>query len=389
MGAPQTRLSELAQQLVLLGWEVQVLTAVPNYPTGKIFKGYKKGRVVKEDIEGISVIRVPIFPAQRGIIRRIISYVSFIVSICYFGVANIVRPTLFWVESPPIFIGLAALRMKRYFNCPYIFNVSDLWPESAIRMGMIKPGLLAKAIERFELFIYDEAAGITGQSCEIIESITKRRRLIKAELITNGVRTERFIKENINLHAREILGPEPGPIFIYAGLLGIAQGLDILIDLAASLRSDIPGRIVIVGDGPERKRLLNQCQGTSRIRILPAQPRECIPSLLACADVAIIPLGQKLPGAVPSKIYEAMASSIPILLIADGEARQRVLQAQAGLVVSPGDLNGLRRSYAVLASDSQLRKKLGENGLKSALNLYDRKKIAVILDIYLRSFINT
>ena len=137
-----------------------------------------------------------------------------------------------------------------------------------------------------------------------------------------------------------LLGREPGPIFIFAGLLGLAQGLDQILDLAQSLGDETPGRFVLVGEGPVREHLQDRIEREriARVRLVPAQPRERIPALLAAADVAIITLGMSIPGMVPSKIYEAMATSLPILLVADGEPARRVEEASCGLAVPPGDL---------------------------------------------------
>jgi glycosyltransferase involved in cell wall biosynthesis len=152
---------------------------------------------------------------------------------------------------------------------------------------------------------------------------------------------------------------------------------------------EVPGRFVLVGDGPVREHLLKRVRRDSipRVRIMPAQPRARIPALLAAADVALITLRTSIPGAVPSKIYEAMASSLPILLIADGEASDRVEAAGCGLTVPPGDLKRARDACQRLATDETLRRRLGEAGRQAAETLYDRVQIAKRLDEFLRSLL--
>lgn len=387
MGAPQARLSELGERLIDLRWEVEVLTALPNYPTGKIFDGYDQTRPRTERVGRMPTVRVPLSPSQRGFIKRLWCYFSFVSSAKHYGPRLCRRPDLLFVESPPLFIGYAARYLSRHWQCPYVFNVSDLWPESAVRMGLVKPGLLTKLAERLELSIYRGSAGVTGQSSDIIESVRKRSQGTRTKVITNGVECARFGRDKADGTAKELLGRQPGPVFIYAGLLGLAQGLDQILDLAKSLTLEVPGWFVLVGEGTERGRLERRIEAESieRVRVLGPQPRERIPVLLAAADAAVITLGMSIPGAVPSKIYEAMASGLPILLIADGEAARRVQEAGCGLTVPPGNLEGAKAAFCQLAKDSDLRCHLGNAGRIAAETTYSRDAIARRLDGFLRS----
>jgi glycosyltransferase involved in cell wall biosynthesis len=248
-------------------------------------------------------------------------------------------------------------------------------------MGVVKRGFATRMAERLEIETYRRAAAVTGQSDEIIASIRSRCPGVTAQVVTNGVDPDRFGRHHADNEARGLLGDEPGPIFIFAGLLGLAQGLDQILDLAKSLTDDIPGRFVLVGDGPARTHLERRIEAESiaRVRILPAQNRERIPSLLAAADVALVSLGMTIPGAVPSKIYEAMASSLPILLIADGEPARRIKQAGCGLAVRPGDRFGLLTTFRILANDQELRTDLGLRGRRASETVYNRDNIAALL----------
>ena len=386
MGAPQARLSELAERLVDFGWEVDVLTALPNYPTGHVFTGYSPWSTCVEQVGRLRTARVPLYPSKNGFAQRLVTYFSFAGSAVAFGPGLCTPPDLLWVESPPLFIGYAARALARRWHVPYVFNVSDLWPESAVRMGMLTNGALVRLAERLELSIYRHAAGVTGQSDGIIESVRRRVPGVRTEVITNGVDPSRFGRERADAAARALLGPEPGPVFVFAGLLGHAQGIGQILDIAAALPQETPGRIVLVGDGPERESIAARIERDrlTRVRILPTQPRDRIPALLAAADAAAISLGMTLPGAVPSKIYEAMASSLPILLIADGEPARRVESASAGLCVPPGDRAAAVAAFARLAREPMLRATLGASGRRAAETLYDRSRIAARLERFLR-----
>lgn len=391
MGAPQARLSELGERLIDRGWEVEALTALPNYPTGKVFQEYDPSKPHVHDVGRIRTVRVPLYTAKQGFVKRLRCYFSFVRSAKRFGPTLCKRPDLLFVESPPLFIGYAAQYLSKRWKCPYVFNVSDLWPESAVRMGVVKPGLATKLAERLELATYRRAAAVTGQSDEIISSVVQRCPKVRTTVITNGVDPGRFGKEKADDEARQLIGNEPGPIFVFAGLLGLAQGLDQILDLAKTLGDDTPGRFVLVGDGPAREALEDRIQRESihRVRILPAQPRERIPAFLACADAAVISLGMAIPGAVPSKIYEAMASSLPILLVAEGEPARRIKSAECGVTVSPGDTTGLRAALKQLAGDRELRQQFGARGRIAAETTYNRDHIAATLDQTLRQLLST
>lgn len=389
MGAPQARLSELGERLIDLGWEVEALTALPNYPTGRVYPGYPRRAPAVENVGRIRTVRVPLLPSQKGFVKRLACYFSFAASAAWHGPRLCARPDVLFVESPPLFIGFAARRLARRWRCPYVLNVSDLWPQSAIEMGVVKPGPATRMAERLELSLYRNAAGVTGQSEEIVESVAARSPGTPVEVITNGVDPARFGPGVVDDAAHALIGSEPGPVFLYAGLLGLAQGLDQILDVAASLPSEVPGRCVLVGEGPVREALQARIdrEGIRRVRLVPAQPRERIPALLAAADVAVATLGMRLQGAVPSKIYEAMASARPLLLIAEGEAARRVERAECGLTVRPGHLDGAREAWTRLATDADLRARLGAAGRHAAETTYDRARIAERLDRFLRKVI--
>jgi len=390
MGAPQGRLSELGEKLIDLGWDVETLTALPNYPTGHIFNGYSRWRTKVESVGRIRTARVPLYPAKRGFLRRLISYFSFSASAALNGKRLLRRPDVMLVESPPLFIGYAARFLTWQWKCPYVFNVSDLYPETAVRMGMLKDGTALRMAERLERSLYHHAAGVTGQSDEIVAGVLKQVPDKATAVITNGVDLNRFGKNKADDDSRKLLGDEPGPVFVYAGLMGLAQGLNQLLDLALSLPDDVPGRLVLVGEGPAREQLRARLAATPnpRVRILDPLPYDRIPPLLASADVAVISLGMQIPGAVPSKIYEAMASGLPILLLAEGEPARRVENAACGITVKPGDLKGTLKAYQRLATDAELRRMLGESGRQTAAAQYDRRLIAARLDKFLRTCVD-
>ena len=200
--------------------------------------------------------------------------------------------------------------------------------------------------------------------------------------LSNGVDTELFspASRSETVWKRLLVGgvKKNACVAMYAGLHGIAQGLEQILEAAARLR-DVDGlEFVFVGDGPEKERLMARSQtlDLQRVHFVEALPREAIPELLASAGIALVPLGVSLPGAVPSKIYEAMGVGVPILLVAEGEAATLVSDSGAGRVVAPGDIDGIVAALRELSSSASNRAELGRAGRAAALRDFDRRTIA-------------
>ncbi len=382
MGAPQARLSHLAAQFVRRGHEVVVLTAMPNYPTGRIFEGYP-GFSRQERRDGVSMIRTWIYPTTKvGLGPRLASYFSFVFSSLLVGAAKLPRLDYLVTESPPLFLGISGYLLARRTGARWIFNVSDLWPESAVALGAVSQGWGLKTALALEAFCYRKAWLVTGQSQEILEDIRRRFPEVRAYHLSNGVDTSLFRPECRSASARARLANGAGGanacIAMYAGLHGIAQGLDQILEAAARL-TDVPSlEFALVGDGPVKSALMARSRelGLSNVRFLDALPREEMPALVASADLALVPLKMSLPGAVPSKIYEAMGAGVPIVLVAGGEAAAILDRSQAGVQVAPGDVPGLATAIRGLAADPQRRARLGASGRSAAVRDFDRVGIA-------------
>jgi colanic acid biosynthesis glycosyl transferase WcaI len=390
IGAAQTRLFELGQELCSLGWEIEVLTALPNYPTGHIFNGYSSRQTMRETLGPLSIIRVPLKPAQRGFLNRLVCYYSFATSAIRWGRKLCKVPDVLFVESPPIFIGMAAVSLSAHWGVPYVFNVSDLWPESAKRMGIVKNRLLLSLAEKLELSYYRRATLVTGTADEIVASI-RQRSSTSAELITNGVDIDRFGPQHADAEARSLLRTDGRTTFIYAGVMGVAQGLDRILDVAVRVTDLTQVQFVLIGDGAERESLQRRVEAEElhNVRVLGSQAKERIPSLLATADGVFNVLKFSIPGAVPSKIYEAMATGLPILFGGAGEGARRVLEANAGLVVPYNDIAGLEQGIRQLATQPALRQRFGNAGRLAAEKLYSRKEIARRLHELLLATVNS
>lgn len=376
IGAPQVRLSALARGFVQHGHRVTVLTAMPNYPRGVTYKGYSGQLLKVEDHDGVHVLRSWIYPTNSvSLLRRSLSYFSFMLSSFAVGLVHLKGVDIILTESPPLFLGVTGYLLSRFKHARWIFNVSDLWPESAVRLGLVHDGPLLWLSYRLEAFCYHKAWCVTGQSRGILESIRARFPTVYTYHLPNGADTSLFTPNRRSPCLRDLVGN--GVIALYAGLHGLAQGLENVL-LAAQQITDIPNfKIVFLGDGPVKGRLIEQANvlRLSNVQFLDPLPSNEMPDILASADFCIVPLGANLPGAVPSKLYEAMSAGRGVVLMASGEAAEIVERHGCGVVVSPGDVNGLADALRRLAMDANLRERLGMEGRRAALTYYDRPTI--------------
>jgi glycosyltransferase involved in cell wall biosynthesis len=377
MGAPQVRLSNLASRFVERGHEVFVLTAMPNYPRGRIYPGYG-GLFRREKSDGVSIIRSGIYPATGLGKARLLNYFSFVFSSALVGAFTLPRLDYLVTESPPLFLGMSGYFLSRLKKARWVFNVSDLWLESAVQLGALREGHALRMARSVEAFCYRKAWCVSGQSKEILAGIGLRYPDAPSYHLSNGVATDVFRPGIGSREVRGELAAGKATIALYAGLHGLAQGLEQVLEAANRLRDLNDLSIVLVGDGPEKDTLVDlaRVRGLTNVRFLDPAPRERMPVILASADIALVPLKERLFGAVPSKLYEAMGAGVPVILMAGGEASDIVVESGAGVVVPPGNVEALATALRELATDPQRRHRMGANGRQAALARFDRKAIA-------------
>lgn len=371
IGAPQTRLHELAIGLHNKGVDVAVLTAMPNYPHGRIHQGYGCW-MKKETLDGIQIIRAGIYPSQSTrMLPRLLNYFSFVFSSLLIGGFQLKRADYLLTESPPLFLGIAGFLLSRWKRAKWIFNVSDLWPQSVVELGMLNANSLIYHIaSALEVFLYNHAWAVTGQSQTILAHINQRFSGLHTYHLSNGVDASYFRPNGAQSKNQRFR-------FMYAGLHGLAQGLEQILLAAKRLPADTPAEFIFIGEGPEKRRLSQLAQELklTRVQFQDALAKEKIADALNTADAIIVPLKTQLTGAVPSKLYEAMAMGKPVILIAASEAAQIVNEADCGLVIQPGDIEGLIVAIQDLISDPIKAKRLGENARQAAVQKYNRAAI--------------
>jgi glycosyltransferase involved in cell wall biosynthesis len=352
---------------------------MPNYPKGKIYPGYG-GFLRQEKQSGVNIIRTFIYPTQKtGFIPRMANYLSFAVSSAMLGSILAARCDYLLVESPPLFLGISGVYLSWLKRARLIFNVSDLWPESAVHLGVVRRDSSAFRLSAWlERFCYKKAWLVTGQSREILESITQRFPRCLTFHLSNGVNTRVFRPDAEPRDTRIRLNGKKQFVALYAGLHGLAQGLDQILDAASVLHAESKFWFAFVGDGPVKRVLMEKARewGLTNVHFYDSRPGHEMPALLVAADVILVTLRMPIPGAVPSKLYEAMAAGRPVVLVANGEAAEIVRKHEAGVVVEPGDVASLVEALRSLCVRPELRRALGANGRAAAQRYFDRATIS-------------
>lgn len=384
VGAPQNRLYELAVRLMKHGANIDVLTAMPNYPQMVIHQTYRGKMYVKEEMSGMDVFRSYIYVSRSsGIFSRLMNYFSFVITSFITGILKTGRYDYIFCESPPLFLGISAILLKKLKRTKLIFNVADLWPESAEKLGIINNKLLLKISTKLELLCYNQSSLITGQHKGIVKNISARTNGKPVHWLPNGVDLE-FFNPNIYHKGWRISHGFSEMDFLmgYGGILGHAQGLEVIIKAANLLKDLTVVKFIILGSGPEKKKLLdlNSELENSNVYFFETIPKDDMPIFLKSMDCSIIPLRniEFFKGVVPSKIFENMAMEKPILLGVRGEAEELVVgEGKAGLAFEPESPEELKSKILELYENNDLNMELGKNGRSYVEKAFNRTDIAV------------
>lgn len=386
VGAPQNRLYELALRLESKGIDISVLTAMPNYPQMVVHKEYKGKCYCKEEMNGLKIHRSWIYVSKsKSIIPRLLNYFSFVFSSLWFGLFKIKKQDVLLVESPPLFLGITAYLLSRAKGAKMIFNVSDLWPESAEKLEIINNKTLLSLATKLEEFCYSKSALITGQTQGIVRNIKTRFPNKTVYWLKNGVDIKFYdvnkTQSQSNAWRKANGYSDEDFILFYGGIIGHAQGLDIILNAAKMVEDKSGIKFVVLGSGPEKERLLSLKEELklNNFEFYDAVPKTKMQEIIMDMNATIVPLKRLdlFKGAIPSKIFENLALKKPILLGLEGEAKELFIdEGNCGLAFEPENTEELVKQILVLYNNPELSKQLGENGLKYASENFNRDKIA-------------
>jgi glycosyltransferase involved in cell wall biosynthesis len=376
------RLSSLAASLSEAGHQVEVITAFPNYPALKPFDGYKVERYKKEIINSIPVHRSYIYlNSKKRLIDRLFSFISFQLSSLFVGLTKVKRPDVVICLSPPIFTCFTGVFLKWWYRSKLILNIADLWPESGVKLGILKNKHLIKLSVFFEEFFYNRAEGIACQTMGILNNIKPRTKTEKLIWFRNGVDFSYY--ENIKIEDKIVqsLNKFNSDLVIgYAGLVGYAQGMKVLVNASVILKEKLKVTFLIVGEGPKLQELKNQVKqaGLNNFIFTGNQPKYLMPSYLSSADVTIVPLIKTdlYLGALPSKIFDSFAIKKSVILGVDGEARELFVDKyECAYFYEPDNAESLAKVLMEVSSDKTLMAKKGLTGYEVMQKEFNRKFI--------------
>lgn len=379
VNAPATRTYEHCKEWVKQGIEVTVITCVPNFPQGKVYKGYHNRLYQKEIMDGIHVVRVwSYITANEGFLKRTLDYISFSITSFFAGLFQ--KTDIIIATSPQFFTALSGRTLSFWKRKPWIMEVRDLWPESIKTVGAMKDNPIIRLLEWEEKRCYRSAKKI------IVVTDSFKKRLEekgvdpeKIEIIKNGVNRNLFsplpkdeaLLEQLDLKDKRVIG--------YIGTHGMAHKLDFILHCAAQMDGKNNYHFLFIGAGAEKKKLLELKNklGINNVTLLDPVSKQEVKRYISILDVALINLRKSalFSTVIPSKIFENAGMEIPILMGVDGEARQIVEHYEAGLCFAPESEDDFKRQLDKLLSDPILYKQC-KAGCRKLANDFDRKLLA-------------
>lgn len=383
IGATQNRALEMVTHLVGSGHHVTVLTEFPNHPSGIIPKRYKFKLFERGLSTGIEVIRCFVKASpNKNFLNRILFYFSFMISSFIAGMKLKGRKyDLIYATSPPLPVGLSAYMISKLRQIKFIFEIRDLWPESAIAMGELKNRKAIQLSEWIERICYKNASEIVVVTQGIHDRLTlKGINSDKLRIIPNGTNVEVFSFSADNNSSKKELGCQGKFIILYAGIIGLAQGIETLVEVVKLLKKNNNILFLFVGEGPLKRKLLElqKAYELNNLCIINEVPRKEVFKYFAAADVCLVPLKKAdiFKAALPSKMFDAWACGRPIILTVDGEAREHLNRANAGIYVDSEDHAGIRDAIIHLFNNPDEGRTYGINGRRYVEKYFSREALA-------------
>jgi len=380
-----TRHHELARHLTRQGHQVTIIASPVSYLTGE--EQAKSSRKSIDDL-GVTIIRSYTLPVlHRSFFWRIFSFLSFMISSFINGLF-VRKVDLVWGTTPPIFQGPTAWLLARLKGIPFLLEVRDLWPAFAVAVGVLENKTLIRLSEWLERFLYQHADQVIVNSPGFVEHVESRG-AEKVLVIPNGADPEMFDSQSDGLAFKEKHGLHDGFVVLYAGAHGLSNDLDVVLEAAALLQNEPSIQIIFLGSGKEKSRLQKEAErrGLENTIFLPPVPKTEMRHALAASDacLAILKPIELYKTTYPNKVFDYMAAARPVILAIDGDIRQVVEKANAGLFVPPGQPAALAKAILQLAKDPEKCREMGNNGRKTIETCFSRKELADKLTALLES----
>lgn len=391
IGASSHLTFELAETLAELGNRVTVVTGMPSYNISTLPDRYRGRYLYEEDVSGIRVLRIATGTSHsRSKFRRGLEHLAItpLYTLRALGVQNV---DVVYTVSPPLTMGIAASLAAHWHGARACLGVQDLFPQSAVDLGLMKNRPVIRAFEALERLAYAASSAITVHSSGNKDHIvTKGVPSERIHSIPNWVDTEAIRPVERMNEFRASLGlTESDFVVSFAGTMGWSQGLDTVIETARLLREDASRTtFVLVGDGTERQHLGQLAADLPSVRFVPMQPKEKYSQVLAASDACLVTLRPEvLTPVVPSKLLTIMSAARPVLasLPLAGDAPRIVTNSQSGIVSAAGDAAALADAIRLLARDPNQAATYGRNGREYAIRHFSRPACVRQFEQVLRS----
>jgi colanic acid biosynthesis glycosyl transferase WcaI len=366
-GAPQIRLRAMAKELLAHQCNVTVLTGMPNYPEGIIHKQYKGKFTYTEEIDGVKVKRLWLYPAGgKKPLKRIFNYLTFTFhTLFHLGAAK--GKQIVFIEAQPITLAFFGLFAKWLFKVPYIYNTPDLQVEIASERGWVG-GNLVKAAKALETYFMQKSLSVSTVTHAFIEHFIKERKMPRERMsfLPNGVDLSHMHPMQYDHDYALKMGIAGKKVFTYAGTHADYQGLDVILDAAKLLKERNDISFLMVGKGPERQRLINRAakEGIENVHFKDSPFSEG--SLLMSISYAFLVVLRNIPAAQKmrlSKTFPPLACGVPVIFGGIGESADIIKDNNCGIVTPPEDPQMLANAVMDLADNPQKREEFSRNGL--------------------------
>ncbi len=383
------RINDMCKEWVDRGYKVTVVTGIPNYPEGRFYKGYGWFKKRKETIDGVNVIRLPIFARKKGgVVRLALNYFSFVISGFFWKLFTRIKADLvFTFEVSPMTQALVGVWYARRKKVPHYLYVQDLWPENLEIVAGVKNKFFLNKMEKMTKKIYRRSDRIFATSESFVKEIRKRLDKDKDKVSCWYQYAEEFYKPAQNSAYTQIPQDDKFKI-IFTGNIGKAQGLEILPQTAELLKAEgVRAQFVIVGDGRDKTQLvadIEKNQTQDYFLLLGRKPAQEIPALLSACNIAFISFMDNalFANTIPAKLQSYMACGMPIIASATGETERIIYEANCGVCAKIGDAKALAEAIKNMINRKDL-KALGENAEKYCREHYDKKKLMDDMDGYI------
>jgi colanic acid biosynthesis glycosyl transferase WcaI len=331
-----------ARALRARGHEVQVLTGFPNYPGGKVYPGYRVRLYSREVVEGVSVVRVALFPSHdESALRRVANYASFAFSAALLAPWLTRKADVAYVYAPPATVALPAMVVRIARGTPFVYDIGDMWPDTLAATGMVRSKAIMFLVGAWCRLVYRAAARVVATSPGFVPLLASRGvPASKVSVIANWCDEFQIRLGTRDTDLARTLGMEGRFNVLFAGNMGKAQALDTVLDAAALAAARMPAvQFVFIGGGVDAERLERTARERrlENVRFLPRCPYSEIGQVQAQADVLLVHLRDEplFRITTPSKIQAYLFAGKPILAAVCGDAADLVIKAGAGVVCPP------------------------------------------------------